>query len=85
MGLLNHVCEAGEAVETACQIADSIAMNSPLAVMAAKQAVDRASTQTFDDALTAGGDLSALLMFSEDRKEGLAAFQEKRKPDFKGQ
>lgn len=51
----------------------------------AKQAVDRARGQTFDDALTAGGEFSALLFFSRDRQEGLLAFKEKRKPDFKGE
>ena len=53
--------------------------------MAIKQAIDRAPGQTFDEALASGGDLSALLMFSEDRKEGLAAFLEKRDPEFKGE
>ena len=53
--------------------------------MALKQAINRAHGQTFEEALNSGGDLSALLMFSEDRKEGLAAFLEKRDPKFKGE
>jgi enoyl-CoA hydratase len=84
MGLLNHVTPAGEAVARAVEIVDEIAENAPLAVMAAKQAIARARHQSFDEALSEGGDLSALLMFSEDRKEGLRAFVEKRKPEFKG-
>ena len=50
-----------------------------------KQGINRSHEQTFEDALTASGDLSTILMFSEDRKEGLAAFKEKRKPEFKGE
>jgi enoyl-CoA hydratase/carnithine racemase len=48
-----------------------------------KQAIDRGGRQSFEEALTAGGELSALLMFSEDRAEGLRAFVEKRRPQFK--
>jgi enoyl-CoA hydratase/3-hydroxypropionyl-coenzyme A dehydratase len=84
LGILNHVTPAGGAVAKATEIVAEIAGNAPLAVMAMKQAINRSHGQTFEDALTAGGDMSALLMFSEDRKEGLAAFQEKRKPEFKG-
>ena len=85
LGLLNHVTPAGGAVAKAVEIADEIAGSSPLAVMAIKQAINRAGRQTFDEALTEGGDLSALLMFSEDRKEGIRAFLEKRRPEFRGE
>lgn len=85
LGLLNHLTPAGGALDRACEIACDIAANAPLSVMALKQAINRAPFQTFEQALAEGGDLSALLMFSEDRKEGLAAFTEKRKPGFKGE
>ncbi len=84
LGLLNHVTPAGGAVAKATEIVGDIASNAPLAVMAMKQAINRAPGQSYEEALNAGGDLSALLMFSEDRKEGLRAFLEKRKPEFKG-
>ncbi|MEM6835141.1 MAG: enoyl-CoA hydratase/isomerase family protein, partial [Pseudomonadota bacterium] len=84
LGLLNHVVPEGKALNKTLEIIAEIAKNGPLAVMAVKQAVHRARSQTFAEALAAGGDLSALMMFSEDRKEGLAAFAEKREPKFKG-
>jgi len=65
--------------------AGEIAEAGPLAVMAVKQAINRAPYQSFDEALSIGGDLSALLMFSSDREEGLAAFLQRRKPEFKGE
>ena len=85
LGILNHVTPAGGAVDRAVEIVGEIAQNAPLAVMAAKQAIARSRHQNFDEALSGGGDLSALLMFSEDRKEGLQAFLDKRKPEFKGE
>lgn len=84
LGLLNHVTEPGGALARATEIVGEIADNAPLAVMAIKQAINRAEGQSYEEALSAGGDLSALLMFSEDRREGLRAFLEKRKPEFKG-
>ena len=85
LGIFNHATAAGGALDKALEIAAEIAESGPLAVMAIKQAINRAPGQTFEEALTAGGDLSALLMFSDDRKEGLAAFVEKRKPEFRGE
>ena len=85
IGLINHVTLAGEAVTKAVEISDEIAGSAPLAVMAIKQAINRAGRQSFDEALSEGGDLSSLLMSSEDRKEGLKAFIEKRKPEWKGE
>ncbi len=84
LGILNHKVPAGQAVAKATEIVAEIATSAPLSVMAIKQAINRAADQTFEQALNAGGDLSAMLMFSDDRKEGLAAFIEKRKPEFKG-
>jgi len=84
LGLLNHVTPVGDAVDKAVEIVREISTGAPLAVMALKQAINRAKGQTYEEALNAGGDLSALLMFSEDRQEGLRAFIEKRKPEFKG-
>jgi enoyl-CoA hydratase/carnithine racemase len=85
LGLVNHVTPASGAVSKAVELVTEIAASAPLSVMALKQAIDRAPYQTFEQALAEGGDLSALLMFSEDRKEGLAAFTEKRKPEFRGE
>ena len=85
LGILNHLTPAGEALDKAVEVADRISQSAPLAVMALKQAINRAPRQTFDEALADVGDLSALLMFSDDREEGLAAFLERRKPEFKGE
>lgn len=83
-GLVARVFEdenvVGEAVKTASQIAAL----SPLAVKAAKDAVN----QSFEDSLSTGilfeRRLFYLLFGSEGQKEGMAAFTEKRKPNFKG-
>ena len=84
IGLANHVEPAGGAVARALEIAEEIARSGPLAVAMAKQAVDRSARQTVDEALAAAGEFSGLLHFSEDRREGLRAFREKRAPEFKG-
>jgi enoyl-CoA hydratase len=83
IGLVNCVTPATGALERAVGLAAEIAECAPLSVTALKQAIDRGGRQSFEEALTAGGELSALLMFSEDRAEGLRAFTEKRRPQFK--
>jgi enoyl-CoA hydratase len=84
IGLVNQVVPAGQALTAALETAGRIGENGPLAVALAKQAVGRARSQSFEQALLASGEMSAMLAASEDRVEGLTAFREKRKPNFKG-
>ena len=56
----------------------------PLAVLAAKEAVNRAFELSLEAGLEFGRKNFFLLFASEDQREGMAAFIEKRKPDFKG-
>lgn len=84
LGLLNHLVPPGQALDQALRIAAAIGANAPLSVRAMKQAVDRAEGQSFEQALATANEWSTLLGFSEDRREGLAAFREKRAPRFRG-
>lgn len=82
-GLINRVVPAGRALETALEIGREIAASAPMAVRAAKVALSRG--QDCDSRTAYAMDLAAynLLVGSEDRLEGIAAFNEKRKPAWK--
>lgn len=83
--LVNHVTEAGQALEKAREIAREIAKNAPLAVMMIKLAVDRGADLPLADGMAVEADASFMLNFSDDRTEGLSAFAEKRPAKFRGQ
>lgn len=85
MGLVNRVVGQGEALNAAQQLADEISKNGPLAVRYAKAAVNRALDIDLISGLEYEADQFALLFSTEDAKEGMGAFSEKRKPDFKGE
>ena len=82
-GLVNRVVPAGSAVATAHQIAEEIVASAPMAVCAAKVAVNRG--MDCDSRTAYALDIAAynVLIGSEDRLEGIAAFNEKRKPVWK--
>lgn len=82
--LVNHVVEAGEALGKAREIAAAIAKNAPIAVMQSKAAIERGTDLTLADGMAMEADAAFLLYFTQDRREGLDAFREKRAAQFKG-
>jgi enoyl-CoA hydratase/carnithine racemase len=66
------------------EIANRIAEKSPVALRMAKEAVKTAARANLDEGLRREIDLFALTFSSQDKDEGVRAFLEKRKPEFKG-
>jgi enoyl-CoA hydratase len=66
------------------EIANRMAEKSPIALRLAKEAIKIASRSNIDEGLRREVDLFALCFSSEDKDEGVAAFLEKRKAEFKG-
>jgi enoyl-CoA hydratase len=82
-GLVSRVVPAGELVEEAMKTAAKIAsMSRPIAIMA-KEAVNRAFESTLSEGVRFERRLFHSTFATEDQKEGMAAFAEKRKPVFK--
>ena len=84
LGLVARVVPNELLVEDALALAAAIATKSPVAVRVAKEAVNAAYEMSLTDALAHERRLFYLLFASEDQKEGMAAFLEKRDPDFMG-
>jgi enoyl-CoA hydratase len=83
-GLVNAVYEAEELLPQVMKVAIGLATKSPLALEAAKEAVNRALAGDHADNLARESDRFGELFSSEDAKEGLTAFAEKREPKFVG-
>lgn len=84
MGLVSEVVAADALAGRARAIAARIAERGPLAEQFAKEAVARGIDMTLEQALRFETDLTIILQTTEDRAEGVRAFREKRKPEFKG-
>ncbi len=84
MGLVNRVVGQGEALSAAKELAAEISSNGPLAVRHAKAATNRAQDVDLISGLEYEADQFALLFASEDAREGMGAFVEKRRPGFNG-
>ena len=82
-GLVSRVVPAGALIEEALKIARKIADKSALAVMAVKEAVNRAQEGSLREGLLFERRLFHALFATEDQKEGMAAFLEKRQPQFR--
>lgn len=84
MGLVNRVVSDGSCLEEARKLAIEISEKSPLAVKLAKEAILKAQECNLKEGIEFERKCFFLLFSSEDQKEGMNAFLEKRKPDFKG-
>jgi enoyl-CoA hydratase len=83
-GLVSRIVPADKLIDEAIAVAEKIASMSQPAVMAAKEAVNRAFESTLAEGLSAERNLFHGTFALEDRAEGMAAFIEKRPSKFKG-
>src|SRR5437660_1193439 len=84
IGLVNEVVAAGDLRGRVVSLAGRIAEKSPVALRMAKDAVKSAARTNLREGLERETDLFCLTFGSEDKAEGVRAFLEKRKADFKG-
>jgi enoyl-CoA hydratase len=84
IGLVSGVVARGELMEKAKELMGKITKNGPVAVRMALESIYRALDTPTQEALDYESSLFGLLASTEDMKEGMGAFLEKRKPDFKG-
>jgi len=82
-GLVSRVIPAQDLIAEAIKAAQTIAGYSRPSVVTAKEAVNRAFETTLAEGLHYEQRVFYALFASDDQKEGMAAFTEKRKPDFK--
>ncbi len=84
LGLINRVVPQGEHLTEALKLARTVAAQAPIATRLAKDAVLAAFETSLEEGLEAERKNFFLLFSTEDMREGMRAFVEKRKPQFKG-
>jgi enoyl-CoA hydratase len=82
--MVNRVVPIDSYLEEALKLAEEIASRAPLAVQAAKRMVNQAFERTLAEGLAEEKQVFYNLFATEDQKEGMNAFAEKRKPEWKG-
>ncbi|MBS1767132.1 MAG: enoyl-CoA hydratase/isomerase family protein [Acidobacteria bacterium] len=85
LGLVDHAAPAGQALATALEIAREILPNGPIALRAAKAAINGGLELDLDAGLALERACYGEVIPTKDRLEGLAAFREKRKPVYRGE
>jgi enoyl-CoA hydratase len=83
-GLVNRVVPVNDYLNVAILLADEIAVRAPLAVRAAKRMINHSYESFLTDGLAEEKQVFYNLFASEDQKEGMRAFIEKRKAEWKG-
>jgi len=83
-GLVSRVFPAASFLDDSLKLATEIADKAPVALRVAKEAVNRAFESTLAEGVLFERRAFNLLFATEDQKEGMAAFVEKRKPAWQG-
>jgi enoyl-CoA hydratase/carnithine racemase len=83
-GLVNRVAEEGRLMEVCLDLAEAICQAGPIALAQAKFAVNKGMDADLQTGLAIEANAYEICIPTEDRREGLAAFRDKRKPNYKG-
>jgi enoyl-CoA hydratase/carnithine racemase len=84
VGLVSLLVPAGEVQATVMKMAHDMASKSPISLRYCKEAINKGMELTLEQGLRLEADLYYLMHTTRDREEGIKAFREKRKAEFKG-
>jgi enoyl-CoA hydratase len=84
LGMVNRVVPVDGYLDEALKLAEEIASRAPVAVRVAKKMINQAFERTLSDGLSEEKQQFYNLFATEDQREGMQAFMEKRKPEWKG-
>ncbi|HEY2654054.1 MAG TPA: crotonase/enoyl-CoA hydratase family protein [Solirubrobacteraceae bacterium] len=84
LGLVNRLSEPGEALAAALELAETIAVNGPLALAATKRVMVESADWPDNEFFERQAEIVMPVMGSEDAREGATAFAERRAPVWKG-
>jgi enoyl-CoA hydratase len=85
MGLVNEVVPRDELCDRARELADTLASKAPVALRYCLEAINQGLETTMNEGMVIEANLFGLACATEDQTEGMKAFLEKRKPEWKGQ
>jgi enoyl-CoA hydratase/carnithine racemase len=83
-GMVNRLCEPGSVVQEAVETATAIAGNAPISIRQAKRSMHYGVNMSLADGMLFEIEAYNRMVPTDDRREGIASFNEKRKPVFKG-
>jgi len=83
-GMVNRVCDPGSLIADALAIAATIAGNAPISIRQAKRSMHHGLSMSLQDGMLFEIEAYNRMVPTEDRREGVLSFSEKRKPVFKG-